>query len=396
MVRCSAILLAAVGASGPPPTEFLIWKQGANATDKGTHLFTARSAQALLAQQEERGNLYSIDVDHLSLNEMAPPESRKAVGWHRLAVRDGELWAVDVEWTDTVRAGLEKDPPEWRYFSPAYAVDKKTQEITGYVNTALTNNPATHNLNALANRVGATAETEPMKFADVMAALMGDDEDKKQAAIKAMKAAFGEPDGDEEKKDPPKEEKKDTATTKAAEEPPADEKKKDEDEEPKKDTAVAASKDPAIAELQRLVKEQGEKLAVFTAKEEAAERAALMASHEVAPELATRLAKQPLRIVRDVVTALPTRKTPYNPAASLTVTATRGAGQGGEDSGPAMDPELARSIDARMGLGTQGPAIVHEGRVSTYRPMGREEAVTVLASMAAKNKNQKKSEETSR
>ena len=120
------------------PTAFRIWKAGANVTDYGTHVFTETSARLLMGAQEARGNLFSIDVDHLSLSQgkdAAPPESRKAVGFHRLEVRPSdtgpELWASSVEWTDVVRAGLEKNPPEWRYFSPAYDVDKKTGEITG-------------------------------------------------------------------------------------------------------------------------------------------------------------------------------------------------------------------------------------------------------------------------
>ena len=189
------------------PSAFRIWQAGLNQTDMGAHDFTEKSARALVEQQARRGVLFSIDVDHMSLNETSPPESRKAVGWHRLAIRDGasgpELWAVDVEWTDTVRAGLEKDPPEWRYFSPAYRLGKDTNEIASYVNTALTNNPATHFVTALANTKGASAMAEeenkekkgegaeaPMKLEDVLAALMGDDEGKKEAAKKCMSDAY--------------------------------------------------------------------------------------------------------------------------------------------------------------------------------------------------------------
>src|SRR6187551_3595615 len=91
------------------PTEFLIWRAGDNTTDHGEVLFTRRSAEVLMREQRVRGNEYSIDIDHLSLKEEAPIESHRAVGWHTLAVRldangDPELWAVDVRWTDTVRA----------------------------------------------------------------------------------------------------------------------------------------------------------------------------------------------------------------------------------------------------------------------------------------------------
>ena len=142
-------------APGAAPTAFRIWRAGNNPTDKGMTVFSKRSADVLLAAQAKRGNLVSIDVDHLSLKDAAPPAARKAVGWHRLDTRpdaDGnpELWAVDVEWTDEVKAGLEKDPPEWRHFSPAYVLDAKTCEVVAYINTALTNNPATWNNTTLA------------------------------------------------------------------------------------------------------------------------------------------------------------------------------------------------------------------------------------------------------
>lgn len=193
------------GGPGTAPTAFRIWKSGTNVTDMGPHEFTEESARALIAAQAERGLRYSIDVDHLSLNETAPPESRKAVGWHELALRQGpdgaELWAVNVEWTEAVRGGLEQDPPEWRYFSPAYRLAKDSNVIAGYVNLALTNNPATHHVTALAalRRIAASAgdrsmaeekkpegEIEDMTIEDALAAFMGDDEGMKEKAKKCM------------------------------------------------------------------------------------------------------------------------------------------------------------------------------------------------------------------
>jgi hypothetical protein len=57
----------------------------------------------------------------------APLENQRAVGWFDIDVRDGELWAVNVEWTDVpCVAGSQPDPPEWRYHSPAYDIDSTT------------------------------------------------------------------------------------------------------------------------------------------------------------------------------------------------------------------------------------------------------------------------------
>ena len=191
------------------PKAFRIWKAGANRTEMGTHVFSEASARALALEQAARGNRYSIDADHMSLNDTSPPEARKAVGWHSIEARQTsngpELWAVNVEWTDAVRAGLEKDPPEWRYFSPAYKLAEGGNEIASYLNLALTNNPATHGVTALAN---LTQKANQMTYEETLAALMGDDEDKKESAKKEMamawhKANFPEKEeGVDEKKEP--------------------------------------------------------------------------------------------------------------------------------------------------------------------------------------------------
>jgi hypothetical protein len=126
------------------PTAFRIWPAGAVVTDLGTFQFTSRSVELLLAEQAERGVKYPFDIDHLSLNPGAPSSSRGAVGWHALDVRDGELWAIDCQWSAEIRRGLEQKPPVWRYYSPVFIADDATREIKRYLGCALTNTPATH------------------------------------------------------------------------------------------------------------------------------------------------------------------------------------------------------------------------------------------------------------
>jgi hypothetical protein len=359
-----------------PPTAFRIWRAGLNPTDAGPTLFTDRSAALLLAQQAERGNRYPIDIDHLSLNVDAPLESRRAVGWFSIEVRDGELWARDVEWTDTVRDGLAKEPPEWRYHSPAYDQDPVTGEVLGLLNLAITNLPATHSVTALASRVTKGAS---MNYEDVKAALSGADEEKRAAAWAAIKAAF---DGEEpEKKDaedePPAPEKTD------AEEPPPDsepapekktdaEEKEDEEDEPdapppeKKETSVVASID---AELRKV----NAKLAVLEKERDDKERAAILASREMSPALAKVLAKKPLASVREICAALPPKA--EKPASKTTeaVQATRGAtqGQGGAARLPA---EEKRKLDERMGLVKRQASIRHDGLHSYFPVLTAEDA----------------------
>jgi phage I-like protein len=146
-------------APGKAATAFRMWAHGPNECDGKTVVFSERSAEMLLAEQTARGRLYAFDFDHRSIMPDVSPEAGKAAGWHVLDVRehDGkpELWAASCDWTEEARAGLEADPPEWRYFSPCYGVDPKTREVVSYVGCALTNNPLTHGIPALASAVAA-------------------------------------------------------------------------------------------------------------------------------------------------------------------------------------------------------------------------------------------------
>lgn len=165
-------------APGKAPTAFRIWRAGENPTTKGRTLFTETSGRLLLAAQAEGGVRYPFDCEHASLAPEAPPEAKRAMGWHSLEVRNGELWAVNCEWTELARSGLEQDPPEWKYFSPVYDVDPVTREVLAYVNCALTNTPATHNVVELASRttkiaasrkeptMSDTTETEQQRWLD--------------------------------------------------------------------------------------------------------------------------------------------------------------------------------------------------------------------------------------
>ncbi|MBX3218911.1 MAG: hypothetical protein KF795_00245 [Labilithrix sp.] len=374
MRRLDALASDGVERAEPdgPPTAFRIWRAGLNPTDAGPTLFTDRSAALLLAQQADRGNRYPIDIDHLSLNVDAPLESRRAVGWFSIEVRNGELWARDVEWTDTVRDGLTKEPPEWRYHSPAYDQDPVTGEVLGLLNLAITNLPATHSVTALASRVTKGAS---MNYEDVKAALSGADEEKRAAAWAAIKSAF---DGEEpEKKDA---EDEPSAPAKAdAEEPPpesepAPEKKTDaeDDDEPdapppeKKDTSVVASID---AELRKV----NAKLAVLEKERDDKERATILASREMSAALAKVLEKKPLATVREICAALPLKAEKPTPKTTETIQATRGAthGQGGASRLPADEK---RKLDERMGLVKRQASIRHEGMHSYFPVLTAEDA----------------------
>lgn len=363
--------------AGGPPTAFRIWKAGDNPTDHGPTVFSDRSAQMLIAEQAMRGNLYSIDVDHKSLSPDAPIDLRKAVGYHRIEVRGGELWATNVEWAETVRAGLTKEPPEWRYFSPAYDVDPETDEVVSYLNTALTNNPATWNVTALASRAGVEKESanarerreDAMNYENVMAELAklarggGPDAAKAHKALKSMMPDHPAPDGDEgkDKPAPPPKEKdaaaaakddEDEDAKKAAASPPSTTASEDE-EAAKKAVAATRAQDAdlltRVGELERY--------------QEREERARIMATRpDLTKGQVEYLSKKPVSELPEILALIPVPAKPSR-MASLTsadrATPTRGNGQGGHDDG--LDAETARRIDIQCGITPQANAIVDEG-----------------------------------
>jgi phage I-like protein len=149
-------------AAGGAPTSFCIWRAGQVATDLGNFLFSDRSAQMLMADQAKRGVAYPFDLDHLSLNPSAPEHTRRAVGWHSLEVRNGDLWAVRCTWSADVQRSLEQRPPAWRFYSPVFFADEETGEITRYVGCALTNTPATHHPTDFAIAASLTANRNLM------------------------------------------------------------------------------------------------------------------------------------------------------------------------------------------------------------------------------------------
>jgi hypothetical protein len=183
-------------APGKAPTAFRIWAAGNNVTDDGPMLFSARSAKLVMQEQATRGNLYSLDYDHLSLKVDRPATAGQAAGWHKLEVRNGELWATSVEWVTEAKAGLEATPPKWRYFSPAYLQDVETGEVVSYCNTALCINPKTHSNTQLATRAVKASTMDQSEMLAALKAILDSDADedtkaKAQALYDVIAAAVG-------------------------------------------------------------------------------------------------------------------------------------------------------------------------------------------------------------
>lgn len=372
---------------GGPPTAFRIWRAGDNVTDHGPTFFTERSGALLLEEQARRVNRYSIDINHLSLDKTAPLENQRAVGWFSIDVRDGELWAVDVEWTLLVLDGLCKSPPEWRYHSPAYDVHPETGEVISLLNLALTNTPATWGVTALASRGTSPDTKEPRmrinatKWSALKAAIEGDDEDAKMAAYATLAGAFPDEDAADEKKDGADEPEKKDSVQAASDD--ADEKDSADDADEKDsrkasasaEASIIASQDARIRALEATIKRQ--------AKADAeAERAAIIASRDVSKDLAAQLATLPLDAVRKLCSALPKRV--VLAGAKLPVAGTRGQGQGGPAAAQHPEADNRPNLDERMGLKASSQSITHDGTKSYFPALTRDNAKSILAAQAAK------------
>lgn len=156
MARRSPLLTLAVAVETDGdklPTEVRLFKAGENETEKGTFLFDEKAAELVMAAYQAHGVDRMFDLEHLSLDEDAPNFDPDARAWCKLEVRDGELWAVDISWTeDGARRLREKTQ---RYVSPAFATDDEDR-VVKIINIALTALPATWQTPAL---VAARART---------------------------------------------------------------------------------------------------------------------------------------------------------------------------------------------------------------------------------------------
>lgn len=146
------IALAAAVGEAIPPTELRICGPGKTETTKGPYLFDAEAAKLVMAAYEEQGTEIPFDYEHAMLSEDVSPHDRKAAGWFKLEVRETaegpELWAIDIRWTAAAEAGIKAR--EWRYISPAFYLDQETRRVTEVINCAVTNLPATKQIEPLA------------------------------------------------------------------------------------------------------------------------------------------------------------------------------------------------------------------------------------------------------
>jgi phage I-like protein len=139
------------GEKKDPPMRFRMCRKGKNPTEKGEVLFDEVSAVSVMQRHAQFGNDLAIDYNHTT-NYPAylfadPAKAGEAAGWFRPEIVDGELWANVISWDAEAIERLRTK--RYRYTSPVLKLEADTGRVMGVKSCALTNNPATHGLEAL-------------------------------------------------------------------------------------------------------------------------------------------------------------------------------------------------------------------------------------------------------
>jgi phage I-like protein len=157
------------------PTELLLFHRGSTPTKKGTFQFDDIAAARVLAAFEAHGqDRLAFDYDHKAVDPNARAGDGKAAGWFVPAVKDGALYASEIEWTPDAGAMLSKR--EYRFFSPAFLAEpvtlsdgSKARRVTELLNVALTNMPATRNQKPIvASEIGEEPEAAPVALVEAL------------------------------------------------------------------------------------------------------------------------------------------------------------------------------------------------------------------------------------
>lgn len=167
-----------------PPSQFRIFRAGKNETTNGDFVFDDVAAEQVMSAHRAHGVDIMIDLEHLSTDPENGNFDPDARGWCELEVRAGELWAVNVRWTDDGAKRLREK--RQRYVSPTFSYDTESRRPAALLNIALTALPATHHAVALmaaraqqqyapdqarAEHRGNMADVDPKTLAAVMKAV---------------------------------------------------------------------------------------------------------------------------------------------------------------------------------------------------------------------------------
>jgi phage I-like protein len=341
---------------GEIPREFRIFAAGVNTSTKGPVLFDEQSAESAMAAWQRQGVDLMIDLEHLSLDGDTRHYDPDARGWAKLALRSGELWAVDVKWTpDGERRLTER---RQRYISPAFITDKDGR-VLSVVNVAITALPATHHAQPLiaASRSYQMMDAETIKSA--IEAFKSGNGDAAMAILEELVAGLaaegaGAP-ADETEAAPDAEEA--FAESADPEEKDEEEMTLSEKEEDKPETETRA--------VLRMFQEMSARLRALESEREVERRNALLATRpDIEQPVLKLLARQPLSEIERFLKETPKRTVPPLAAAASAV-ATRGATQGTEQ-GSRLPPDQKAAMDIRMGLVETKKVNVQEGGIMKF------------------------------
>jgi phage I-like protein len=140
------------------PSAFRLFALGDNKTAKGTFILDAAGLASVMAAYKGHGNDLHFDYEHQAFTALENGRPAPAAGWFSIEARADGLWAVNVRWTDVAAQMLRNK--EYRYFSPAFEVDKANR-ITRLLNVALTNLPASKEMQALVAASQTVTHKEP-------------------------------------------------------------------------------------------------------------------------------------------------------------------------------------------------------------------------------------------
>lgn len=128
-----------VGSAAAVPSEFCLLRAGWNDYVGDRLLFDEQAAASVMERYAARGLQLTADYEHQSLAQppvIAPASAKKWIP----EMRNGELWATQIAWTERARAMIAAG--EYRYFSIACKVDPESARVMELINFALTNLPA--------------------------------------------------------------------------------------------------------------------------------------------------------------------------------------------------------------------------------------------------------------
>lgn len=154
-----------LSGEGKAPSEFRILAAGENPTRKGLVVLDEAAATSVMNEFVAGGVELPLDYEH-AMALGAPLAERAAAGWFKPEIRDGALWATDVEWTPRGRAAVEAK--EFRYTSlwgdmePTKVGGRAALRLRRLHNVGLVNRPATIGTLPLVASEGIATEIDNM------------------------------------------------------------------------------------------------------------------------------------------------------------------------------------------------------------------------------------------